>query len=578
MNDIGAIFPIKSEYFFEFKLFVFIREERRKAMPTVQRPGVYTAIFNAARTIFARPGALDPYFITRSEGEPLYRYVEYYNTQPQMEAAVRTIFTPLAGDTNNRWTGSDGAGHGSQGLYLSGEFIIEGQPFPELEYYQNIQPLSPPQDIDFFRYEAGHNPIWQSNPSRQLRTMFLFNQTRGLSGINFSLPMDVADHPLLTEILEQAQHDNPEAFQAGDTLRNLYMSPDDASFTRAIGNAIFDNGSVEFFQTTSVRDAASSNIILRPTQHTAGGQPQVDDLQAQGRTTFLLDDNGHTTGCYTIDDLIYNSRFEQAALGNIPPREVFANFITPYETTIQSIVTDNVDWDDTIERIDHFIDTNISQKLEEMGNPFVTDQGIDDLIDNLVASDLSISIFRELSTSVLSSLAQSPVLLDLICNIGVGGVHSIVDALIVVPRYERLVNPLLHQPSSYLEAVVRRTVLERKKHWFNENQARIQQALAEVDTAATATREELDRKQTELTIIEQQLQQNPKSSDIQEQKRQIEEDIQKLVDQQSHIEEQREETEAQRQEVERNADDTTAEIATNEQEARYIRTNMFDGV
>lgn len=279
-------------------------------MPTIVRPGLYDATLSAAREIFARPGALDPFFMTKDKGSALYRYVSYRNLLPQEEEAARKIWTSLAKDTSNRWTGLGTDERGSQGLYMSGEFINEDHPFPELEYYQASTGTST-QEIEYIKYEAGSNPVKVRVPVSELRTMFLFTQTRALNGRDLSLQVNGDYHPLLTKILELVKQRNPVSLGAEDSLRSLYLSPDDASFTRAIGNAIFELDAVEFFQVTSVRDKISPNIILRGTY----GTP-IDYLQAQGRTTFFVNSEGKRgLGFYTEDDLRYNDKFDQTGLG-----------------------------------------------------------------------------------------------------------------------------------------------------------------------------------------------------------------------------------------------------------------------
>jgi len=279
-------------------------------MPNIVRSELYNAILSAAKEIFARPGTLDPFFTRRDEGTSLYRYVSYRHSQPQEEEAARTIWTLLAKDESNRWTGLGTDKKGSQGLYMSGEFIDEDHPFPELEYYQASTEAST-QEIEYIRYEAGSAPVKVRVPASELRTLFLFTQTRALNGRDFSLKINGDYHPLLTEILELVKQKDSvlkkPVLVAEDSLRSLYLSPHDASFTRAIGNALFELDTVDFFQVTSVRDERSPNIILRGTH----GTP-IDYLQAEGRATFLVNSEGKRgIGVDTNDDLLYNSKFER---------------------------------------------------------------------------------------------------------------------------------------------------------------------------------------------------------------------------------------------------------------------------
>ena len=540
-------------------------------MPSIVSPRSYNAILSAARKIFASPGALDPFFTTRSEGTPLYRYVSYRNSRPQEEGGGRTIWTPLASDTGNRWTGSGVDGTGSQGLYMSGEFINDGSPFPELEHYQD--PTDPPtQEIDHFQYQAGQTPQWIRTPASELRTMFLFTQTRALNGINFSQEVNGADHPLLTEILERARDIDPNAFRAEDSLRSLYTSPDDASFNRAIGNALFELGNVDFFQATSVRDGMSPNIILRGTQ----GTP-IDYLQAEGRATFLVDSQGiRGIGVYTIDDLIYNSRFEQTGLGQIPSREVFANLLSPYETTIERIVSDTVDWDYVSSRIDDVVNRNVSDALNRMDNPF--NQSIEDLTASLSSqAGLRDSLYQELSDSIFTSLTQSPNFPELYQNIGMEGIRSVSDALIVEPRYSRLVNAPPNIINSYLEIAVRKTLVEKRMHWLSENQSQIQQDLTKAESRISETSSELQSKQDALKNVEKQLKEKPEDPTLQQQQRDLNREIKDLVEKQKQVEDKKADLEKDKEKTERDAREASEEKDRSDRELDNRRNEVFKG-
>lgn len=286
-------------------------------MPTAQNEELYNAIIEVALERFAVPENLEPYRITRTRGTSLYRYVGYRNTAPQIEAAGRTIWTNLANDTNNRWTGrspNEDVVEGSQGLYLSGEYLDIEQPFPELDHYMDRQ-TDPNDPVLYYRYQQGAEPELVLGTVGELRSMFLFTTNEELEGINLSLN-EGGEHELLQGIFDTARERYPDAFQEDDTLEALYRSGDDASFCRAIGNAVLEKTDAHFFQTTSVRDGQSSNIIMRSEQ----GTP-VEALIPQGRSSFFLNEGGNVEGVFTILDLQYNAVFEQDGMGVLPARE-----------------------------------------------------------------------------------------------------------------------------------------------------------------------------------------------------------------------------------------------------------------
>lgn len=275
-------------------------------MPEIKRPEVYKATFSAAKKVFERDGALEPFSMKEREGVFLYRYVSYRRGQPQEVEAARKIWNSLEKDTSNRWTGLGFDQSGSQGLYMSGERIQEHKPFPELEHYQAPTENSSEEiKIKGLRFEPGsEHGIPDEFYATELRTLYMFSvEGIELTGRDFSLQVKGQDHPLLTEILDLVKESNPGVLSSEDSLRSLYLSSDDASFTRAIGNALFEVDTVDFFQAISVRDEKSHNIILRAKY----GIP-IDYLKGVQRFTFVVDKEGNRgVMVQTEDDKSYTN-------------------------------------------------------------------------------------------------------------------------------------------------------------------------------------------------------------------------------------------------------------------------------
>lgn len=300
-------------------------------MPKVKRDKLYKAIIDAAREQYADPRKLDPYRVTRPEGTPLYRYVDYRNSEPQVEKAGRTIWTDLEYDTSNRWTGR-GPGEsveGQQGVYLSGEYLDINKPFPELEHYIN-KDVNPNDPVFYYRYEKGVAPKLVLGTVGELRSMFLFSTNKELQGIDLRISAP-GEHQLLQDIFINARKEVPEAFLDSDSLESLYYAGEDASFCRAVGNATLEKTGADFFQTTSVRDKVSVNVIM-------GGQTKtpIPTLKPEGRASFFLNLEGGIEGVFTVLDLKYNAAFEQTGLGVLPPR-------SEIEANLKSIASDMTD-------------------------------------------------------------------------------------------------------------------------------------------------------------------------------------------------------------------------------------------
>lgn len=287
---------------------------------------------------------LAPYLIRRIEGDPLYRYVGYRSSMPQPEDAGRTIWSPLNNDKWNRWTGAGiQEGEGAQGLYLSSEFLDIDKPFPELEHYMG--PGSDPEAmISYFKYQANKAPELTVTRAESLRSMFLFSLKNDIEGLNLRYS-EVEENELLDEILQMARDMDGEAFSAGDTLQSLYYSGEDASFCRAIGNGVLDSTDLNFFETTSVRDGLSGNVIIR-----GEFKSTIDVLKPQGRASFFLNpETGGCEGVFTISDLLYNAVFEDPNAHTVLPskqelniklrevsQEIAGNLVDAYQGSLET--------------------------------------------------------------------------------------------------------------------------------------------------------------------------------------------------------------------------------------------------
>lgn len=335
-------------------------------MPKVKREKLYKAIIEAAREQYADPRKLDPYRVTRPEGTPLYRYVDYRNSEPQIEKAGRTIWTKLENDTSNRWTGR-GPGEsveGQQGVYLSGEYLDINQPFPELEHYIN-KDVNPNDPVFYYRYQKGVAPKLVLGTVGELRSMFLFSTNKELQGIDLRIS-EPGEHKLLQDIFINARKEVPEAFLDSDSLESLYYAGEDASFCRAVGNATLEKTGADFFQTTSVRDKVSVNVIMGGESGTA-----IPTLKPEGRASFFLNQEGGVEGVFTVLDLKYNAAFEQTGLGVLPPR-------SEIESNLRSIASEMTER--LVERYQDVLTLEApTDKLEEIGGRL---EGLRTLLDN----------------------------------------------------------------------------------------------------------------------------------------------------------------------------------------------------
>jgi len=183
--------------------------------------------------------------------------------------------------------------------------------------------------VSYYEYAPGKNPTKSTVNVTSLRSMFLFTSKENVMVLDLSL--SGSGRGLLNQILNDAKEYLQKAEPENKTLENktledLYKDPNDASFDRAIGNALFEPSmfGINAIQTTSVRDGVSNNIVLKGVQ----GKP-IDILKPEGRATFFVDSNGKAVkGVYTIADLQYNAQFEETGLDHLAPKETQMQMLT----------------------------------------------------------------------------------------------------------------------------------------------------------------------------------------------------------------------------------------------------------
>jgi hypothetical protein len=279
-------------------------------MPTISFLKRYNAFYKSAVKVFTSTD-LTRYRLTKRQGSSLYRYVSYRNSMPQAADAGKTLWLSLEDDKSNRWTGwGQTANDSSQGLYFSNEFLAEGQPFPELDHYQD-KAADPDAMIAYFEYSKGIEPKLMTAKASELRSMFLFTMNKELSGLDLKLyTLDEQEqkqnNPLLEKILQKALEEDSMLLEHGESLDSLYTDPKNADFCRAIGNACFNSvEGIDCFETSSVRDLKSVNSVLK-----AAPREPLGFLAPEGRATFFVNESKVGQGVYTISDMVYNATFE----------------------------------------------------------------------------------------------------------------------------------------------------------------------------------------------------------------------------------------------------------------------------
>lgn len=527
-------------------------------MPKLGFPKIYDVTnFVAKRKFLDQKFLLDKYAFKLDTGSAMYRFVNYRDLKPQFENGGRTIWTKLVDDKLNRWTGRgtdvNNQPTGTQGLYLSldADGPVDTK-FPEVAQYQDDS-VPPTQNVNYFEYKSGQKPEWKNTKASELRSMFLFTLNKPLFGVDFTF--DDRPDSILMQIFEDAKKEDPEAFEKGVTLKDLYFASEDASFNRAIGNALFENTIYGAFKATSVRDFKSLNLIVTGKQGIA-----LDFLQPQGRATFLIDGvTKKSIGVVTIDDMIYNKTFEPSD-PNLPPNDVIQNDLRTYADFADNINA-NLDWDYVAKEIDSRINQEVANALQSIDQPFLQD--IYSLVKQIATDDFLDTMKTKLEHDVALSASTDSRYFATVKEIGVEGMNSLLSSLVADPKYKQL-SELSTTGETYFTAVLKSTILEKKSHWLAQEGSNIQTRLTEADTRVTETSGELSKKQSELKRIEEELQSKPEDPDLLSQQKVLNGDISELVQEQLAAEldratAQREQSENEQESSDTSTDQTEAE-------------------
>lgn len=275
-------------------------------MPKAQNASFYDAVYSlTAAAIGGGEAANERYRIRLEQNTAIYRYASG-TVSDGAEGASRKIWSTLAQDTLNRWTGSPPPGatctDASTGLYVS----LEAQRgadtvFSELFHYQSQENGDKHYEILFQEFLAHSNAEVNALGVKKLFYMFTYNLESAMSGWDLNI-----DSPLIRKI-----HDNLREQGAlpkeKNSLKDMYCQPDDCDFCRAIGNCCLAKDP-SFLYVTSTRDEAlkSINVIFEG----PGGRDTdpMPYLKPQGRASFYVTPLGTETAV-TVEDMSYNAQF-----------------------------------------------------------------------------------------------------------------------------------------------------------------------------------------------------------------------------------------------------------------------------
>lgn len=510
-------------------------------MPTIENPKLYNAIKKSAQYVFNTIN-IENNLTNIIAGTALYRYTGYRNYTPQQEKAGRTIWQTLENDTHNRWTGAGTAqGEGHQGLYLSLEYLGSNDTsFAELEHYQDHN-APKAQTINYFVYSSDNNKKnsedlpWESAPASELRSMFLFTSAHETSGLNLEFNEDsTKDGGILNLIYKQAKEEHPEII-GNKTLQELYYDSNDASFTRAVGNAAFETGEIEFLKVSSVRDKSGQgiNIVM------AGKSKEpLDILIPQGRATFYIDPNNKTTSSvYTMADLQYNYAYEKENFKALAPASELDAAFTFWRDKAKAM-SNSVNWSFAEYTIKSKIDQVVSEQLSLIDNHF-----------QLSLSDLESRVYvpaqhafqDTLENFVKQSATLSNDYQDVISTIGEQPLDNLLNEEIIYPRYQQATSDSSN--NSYLRTTINTILSDKKLHYLSQNATELQKKDLDLQKALQTSEKAIAQKTDQLDKIDEELSSKPQDTNLKEQKAQLRKDIDAEISKQKEAQFEKQESE-----------------------------------
>lgn len=483
---------------------------------------LYDLAFNMAKTVF-RQTPLTSRTVSFSKGDAVYRYGSYIADRPQLWNEVLKVWQPLSKD-NNRWTGTDGKGGGSQGLYTSNEFLFDRDfTFAEMKHYMTQAltdtPLDPQTPVEYMHYEAGKAPEAKMEKAGNLRSVFLYTFNQAQDGLNLRFTADPMSYPQL--IYKNMLKEGADIVK-GRSLEDLYLG-EDYSFTRAVGNAAFETFDLPCIQVSSAREIGGFNTIFRCDQ----GQ-MVLDVEPQGRASgYQILEGGSPVirQAYTMDDLTYNAQFDQPESKKLVPLPEQLEVLSPLEKRVRDM-SENVDWSFEPTTVDKAVADSVNRQLSAMDTPF--DTSIADL-NKTMQDGVMDSVASALTKTGVSLIAPEPGFTDLVTRIQVSGVATLFQSQMVKERLAKLTEEVSGGPG-YLQTVTDQVLLEKKQHLLSQEAGTIQATIAEAGTARQETSASMETKNQQLKEVEEKLKSKPDDPDLKKTQEELTQELADLTD------------------------------------------------
>lgn len=534
-------------------------------MPEIQNVDMYNAIQAACEQILTRD-VMESLMIDIPAGTSTYRYVSYRNNAPQIGENGLKVWGDIGtADLKNRWTGSDLQGGGQRGVYLSAEIPDAGTTtFTELEHYITQNPT--PQDISYYTYKPGTEPVLHNSTELNLNTMFLFNFNQAQRGVDVRINGQSRD--VLQRVLDRAVETNPELF-VGRDLDSLYKDPEDSSFCRAIGNHILENSQADFFCATSARGTQpADNYIMRAN----ASSQALTSLDTNGRISWYYDPatpNNPAVPVYTMEDLAYNTTVDIPKLSPIIQEDPVVKATEKYKD-IAKDKAKSISWDYIQTQIDSLIRTSVQQNIDALTDPFAVD--VDVLTSQLNTDKFNDDIWSKMQDSVWSQLISddSFVNSEIISQLGEEGAKSIVSLVVVEPKFTQISSA--KSGASYISASIKGTILEAHEHNRIQNADKIQQEIVKASAEVTKTNNEIETQNIDLQIILEKIQSDPQNPELIGQRDKLKKQIDDLVAEQKELI-------AEQDKAQREIEDKSEEKERTEEEKKEKGKEIFeDGV
>ncbi len=242
------------------------------------------------------------------------------------------------------------------------------------------------------------------------------------------------------------------------------------------------------------------------------------------------------------------------------------------EASMQEMTSD-IDWKFLQTEIDTLISQKTQEQLDTLSDPYTSTN--DELVDQLNTDALRQNVLDTTNALILESVANDSSFSALVSEYGIDGAKSLASLVSGIPTMDQLSKTV--SGDSYLEASIRKTVLDGRAHELSQQASEIQEQLTTTSSALSTTTSEVSAKQSDLEEVDEQLEQKPDDPTLQEQQAELQKELSDLVEQQKEQQAELEKAESDQANNAEEQKETSESRATTDDYISTRGSDVFEG-